>query len=65
MNYYSVQSEQLTTDWNFLGATKDFEYYNLVQRDSFTYYENPNMLAGILIDIHPDKLVTIRSVYSL
>jgi hypothetical protein len=55
MNYYSVQSEQLTTDWNFLGATKDFEYYNLVQRDSFTYYENPNMLAGILIDIHPDK----------
>ena len=36
-----------------------------MQKDSFPYYENVNMLAGILIDIHPDKLVTIRTVYGL
>lgn len=29
------------------------------------YYFNPNMYAGILIDIHPDKLEIVRRVYSL
>jgi hypothetical protein len=29
------------------------------------YYFNPEMYAGVFIDIHPDKLEIVRSVYSL
>ena len=47
MSYYSVQQETLTSDGNFLGSTETFEYYNLIQRSNFPFYENENMHAGI------------------
>ena len=36
-----------------------------MQRSSFPYYVYENMLAGILIDIDPGKLMTVRTVYTL
>lgn len=65
LTYYSVQQEQLTSDSGFLGKPKNFEYYNLVHRSNFPYYKNDKMLAGILIDIHPDIIETTRNVYGI
>ena len=36
-----------------------------MQKSSFANYYYENMLAGVLIDIHPDKLMTVRTVYTL
>ena len=29
------------------------------------YHFNPKMYAGVLIDVHPDKLEIVRRVYTL
>ena len=62
---YSLQHQRLTTDDNFLGGVENVEYENMIQKASMVYYFNPEMYAGVFIDIHPDKLEIVRSVYSL
>ena len=52
-------------DLNHYLVNQKYTNYNLVQRSSFPYYNQPHALAGILIDIHPDKLNTVRTVYTL
>ena len=60
-----MQHSVLHSDESFIGSLESIEYDNLVHKESMVYYFNPNMYAGILIDIHPDKLETNRRVYSL
>ena len=55
----------MISDDNFLGTVKTDEYYNMIQKPSMVYYFNPKMYAGIFIDIDPNKLEIVRTVYTL
>lgn len=55
----------MNTDENYYGFIQSTEYYNLIPKASMVYYFNENMYAGILIDVHPDKLEIVRRVYTL
>ena len=55
----------MNSDGSYLGAVENIEFDNLIQKASIVYYFNPNMYAGIFIDIHPDEFELVRRVYSL
>ena len=55
----------MNTDGGYIpGSTEILEYYNLVTKGNIPDYVNPKMIAGIAIDIHPDRLQIVRRVYS-
>ena len=37
----------------------------MIEKDSFSYYENKNIINGILLDMHDAILTTNRSIYSI
>ena len=55
----------MNTDDNFLGTVKSTKYYNMITKPSMVYYFNTKMYSGVFVDIHSDKLVINRNVYSL
>lgn len=67
MSHYSVQAEELSSSDELLRFhTKTDRYWNLIRKDSFSYYYNQKMmLNGILIDNDDDFKSTTRTVYDL
>jgi hypothetical protein len=45
--------------------TRNDQFTNLVKEPAFKYYDNPNAINGIMIDINSNTLHTVRSVFSL
>ena len=65
MNYFQIEVNKLITDQHFWPLSRqELTFYNLKKRESFTYYKNPNMINGILIDINPNTNVTNRTIYT-
>jgi hypothetical protein len=67
MNHYSVHTEELQSMDEYLRVHSNLSrYWNLLRKESFSYYYNPNMmLNGIMIDNDEDFKITSRTVYDL
>lgn len=59
-NYIPSRLDRTDSVWP--GSKQSDDYYNLVQGQSYSFYQDPTMISGISFQLNSYSLVTSRSV---